>query len=225
MVRGVIVFAKAFWRMSLGLVAGFALYVGAAVWSAKLPEGARLQASTASLPPLALCHDAIHSDFAFTLDEARARLPEIAAHLPPNLAADKRVLIGWGDYEFFTKITTLEELDAGVASRALLGLNPAALRVQVTYGTWVTDACVPLTIDTEGRAALAKFIAASLIVDAAPLPPGRYGELYLPATGRYSPLQTCNQWTARAMREAGLARARFAPFSFGVVWPLAATQK
>jgi hypothetical protein len=46
------------------------------------------------------------------------------------------------------------------------------------------------------------------------------GELLLAAKGRYSPFNTCNQWTAHALGKAGLPRASFAPFAWSVTQPL-----
>lgn len=200
-------------------VALLVLYAGAALWSAALPERQQSPQDQGHVL-VALCHDVIHTDFAMPLVHVRAALPAIAASVPEGLPEDTRVLIGWGDYEFFTRITTLDEFDAAIASKALLGLNPAALRVQWTTPTYIADACTPLQISDDNRARLDRFIAASLNDRGPPLPKGRYGEVYLSAHGRYSPLHTCNQWASRALKEAGLPRARFAPFSFSILWPL-----
>ncbi|KGM30622.1 DUF2459 domain-containing protein, partial [Inquilinus limosus] len=54
---------------------------------------------------------------------------------------------------------------------------------------------------------------------AAPPGTGTY-EAFYAAHGTYRPWRTCNVWTADALRAAGAPTALWAPFSFGVMWPL-----
>jgi uncharacterized protein (TIGR02117 family) len=213
------------------LLGGAAAICGAyaiAAWiSAMLPlSGARHAESDVARFPIYLCADAIHTDFAIPMTATgTGGLDSVGAALPQGLPADTFVRLGWGDYDFFRKITTLDEFDPGVATGALLGLHRTAVRVMPISARDVETTCTAISLSAAGEAALLTHIADTLAPATPPLLPGRYGELYLPAHGRYSPFNTCNQWTANALGKAGLAHAAFAPFTFGVTWPLAAATK
>jgi uncharacterized protein (TIGR02117 family) len=80
---------------------------------------------------------------------------------------------------------------------------------------------VNLAITEAGRTALQAFLRASLQTDTAGAPlrlaDGPYpGSVFFAAAGTYDAIHTCNTWTARALRSAGLAIAD-ALFAGGVM--------
>jgi hypothetical protein len=108
--------------------------------------------------------------------------------------------------------------------RAFAGASPTVLRVLAVHAPSGASGCVQIFADRAGREALSKFIVASTESDVSGLPRlianPRACEAYYAAKGRYSPWRTCNVWASEALSAAGLPAAWWAPFSFGVTWPL-----
>ncbi|MFN7164412.1 MAG: DUF2459 domain-containing protein [Hyphomonas sp.] len=200
-------------------------YLGAAWLSGALP----LPGKTAHLPPAKpaafLCEAAFHTDIALPLDgEVINWRKEFRGLIPDYLPRDTYLLFGWGDSVFFTKVLYPEDLTASRALTALAGMNPVAMRIVPVYGSDVRDVCKPLPGGQDSKAVLIGEILNSLKKDAdgayRPIETSVPGELLLNARGRYSPFNTCNQWTATALGKAGLPRAAFAPFAWSVTRPL-----
>lgn len=116
--------------------------------------------------------------------------------------------IGWGDREFYQA----REPTSGLAIKAALWPTPSALHV-VAFDSPPARAfpgaeIIELSLSAQGFARLNAFIAQAFARDehgrALPLGPGLYGasQFYLGRESYY--LTTCNVWTARALRSAGL---------------------
>ena len=222
------------WRSSLKLLAlaltvvmsSCAIYALAAVGFALAPASGRPQLAADAEPLVYVCASLAHTDIVLPLDDPltdwRAIFPEVATTaLPPNTY----LAFGWGDLRFFQETPQWSDLKVSTASAAFLGLHPTALRVLAIRAPAAGEAdCPQLALDREGRKALIQHIRETLDLGPggqAQLQPGggRFEAYYL-ARGRYSPMRTCNQWVAEGFAAAGLPHARFAPFSFSVLWPL-----
>lgn len=205
-------------------------YVGAAWLAGALPT----KGTTGHLPPgkpaAYLCEAAFHTDIALPLDgEIINWRKELRGYLPDYLPRDTYLLFGWGDSVFFTKVLYPEDLTISRGLSALAGMNPVAMRIVPVYGSDVRSVCEPLPGGQQTKRVVIDEILGSLKTDA----DGAYvqidttvpGELLLRAKGRYSPFNTCNQWTSRALGKAGLPRALFAPFAWSVTEPLKRTNR
>lgn len=200
-------------------------YMAAAGLSGMFPTRGKLAHILPGKPAAYICEAAFHTDIALPLDgELINWRKEFRGFLPDYLPRDTYVLFGWGDSVFFTKVLFPEDLTATRALSALAGMNPVAMRIVPVYGSDVRTVCDPLPGGQEAKAVLIREILNSLKKDAEgayrPIETAVPGELLLLAKGRYSPFNTCNQWTARALGKAGLPRAVFAPFAWSVTSPL-----
>jgi uncharacterized protein (TIGR02117 family) len=216
-------------RLALAIAAlpvlALLLFILVAMGFALLPAGGRPQ-QAGSEPVLYLCASLAHSDIVMP---SRDRLVDwgalFPAVVPPGLPDGAYLAFGWGDLVFFQETPSWADARLSTSLAALAGLHETALRVVAVNPPLANPDCRPLTVDERGRLALIAHIRASLALDASGRPQQRPGgtglEGYYLATGRYGPLRTCNQWTAEALEAAGLPHARFAPFSFGITWPLA----
>lgn len=201
------------------------VFLAVAVGFALLPAGGRAQQAEGQ-PVLYLCASLAHSDIVMPsrdpLVDWGALFPAV---VPPDLPDNAYLAFGWGDLVFFQETPRWADTRLSTALAALAGQHDTALRVIAVNPPLANPDCRPLAVDEQGRLALIAHIRASLALDAAGRPQQRAGgtglEAYYLATGRYGPQRTCNQWTAEALAAAGLPHARFAPFSFGITWPLA----
>ncbi|MDR3045265.1 MAG: DUF2459 domain-containing protein [Desulfovibrio sp.] len=160
-------------------------------------------------------------------------------HLPGNA----HLAIGWGAREFYLSTPTWDRMRPGVALRAL-ALAPAALHVEVMPGPPLPDADTRiLHLSRQGYRNLVAFMAASLHRDAdgRPVRIGTTqgsgatpenggtgygpGSLFFEATGRFSPVRTCNTWAAEALAAAGARTPVWTPLPHFVLYHLPATSK
>jgi uncharacterized protein (TIGR02117 family) len=209
--------------LAAGLIAFW--YFGAAWISGSFPLAGKAALKPPARPAAYLCKAAFHTDIALPLDgEVINWRKEFRGLLPDYLPRDTYVLFGWGDSVFFTKVLYPEDLTPGRALSALAGMNPVAMRIVPVYGSDVREVCDPLPGGQDAKGVLIDEILASLRRDETgayvQIPTTVPGELLLSAKGRYSPFNTCNQWTANALGKAGLPRAAFAPLAWSVTAPL-----
>lgn len=159
--------------------------------------------------------------------------PAALAALPGNA----HLAIGWGAREFYLATPTWDQMRPGVALRAL-ALAPAALHVDVMPGPPLPDADTrTLHLSRQGYRNLVAFVAASLHRDSAgrpmriPATPENggtgygSGSLFFEATGRFSPLRTCNTWAADALAAAGVRTPVWTPLPHFVLHHLPATDR
>jgi len=210
--------------LAAGLVCAL-WYLGASWLAAALPVSGKSAHVPPAKPAAFLCEAAFHTDIALPLDgEVINWRKEFRGLIPDYLPRDTYLLFGWGDSVFFTKVLYPEDLTASRALAALAGMNPVAMRIVPVYGSDVRSVCAPLHGGQDTKAALIEEILNSLKKDEGgayrPIETAVPGELLLTAKGRYSPFNTCNQWTASALGKAGLPRATFAPFVWSVTEPL-----
>ena len=168
----------------------------------------------------------VHTDIVMPLAAAgidwRAHFPPADARAAPADAAF--VAIGWGDRAFYLNTPTWADLTLRRAVDAALGRNAALLHV-----TWLTRAQMPP--GATWRVPLSRPQYQRLADDLrAMLPGGRAvrvagagyadNDAFYEATGRYHLFETCNTWTGRLLRRAGVPVAAWTPFDFNVTWRL-----
>jgi uncharacterized protein (TIGR02117 family) len=121
--------------------------------------------------------------------------------------------VGWGDHDYY------RAGDPGLWTKLKAALVPTASVLHVVgvrgsvAGSFPGSEVIELRLSRTGVERLARYIhdahARTGAQAVAPLGPGLYGESrFYPARERFHLLNTCNVWTARALRAAGLP---FAP--------------
>lgn len=116
--------------------------------------------------------------------------------------------IGWGDKGFYQA----QEITTGLTLRALFWSSGAVAHISAVpespAASFPESEVRALCVSEAQLEALEQFIVGSLVHDGSgrlvPLARGIYGESqFYDAVGRYSVLNTCNKWTAKALRSAG----------------------
>lgn len=215
----------------LGFVSAVLLYLGAAFGLALIPGR--------PVPPpdhaeAYVVSNGVHTDLVLPVrggpvDWATVFPPSHFPSMPPDTAY---VAVGWGDREFYLHTPEWKDLTARRAFGALSGTGRTLLHV-----TWLRPGELGrrtwrLPLDNAGHEALARHIRASLAPDAhgraVPVAGAHYGRVdaFFEARGAYDLFTTCNTWTGRALREAGVPVGPWTPFAPNVVchlMPLDAT--
>jgi len=153
----------------------------------------------------------------------RALLP--AAHLKVPIAADY-VFVGYGHRDFYLNTPSWAELSLATAFDAAFGQGSTLLHVDhvAAPGEGSEQRAVTLAPDEYRR--LVAFILARFRKDAAgrtvPVLGRGYGDhdIFYEAEGGYSALLTCNEWTGRALRAAGVRMGLWTPVEQSVMWRL-----
>lgn len=142
-----------------------------------------------------------------------------AAGLPPGrwpqragLGAYRYLEVGWGDRDAYLA----DRITPGIALRAALASRGSVLLVagfdEPVPERYRGSDVVEIRVSIPARDALAQFIQASHAEDAEgrPIrlePRGTAPGMFFGARGRFHALNTCNSWTAAALRAAGLPLA------------------
>jgi uncharacterized protein (TIGR02117 family) len=202
-----------------------AVYGLTALAFALFPNRGTPQMASANEPAIFVCTSLAHADIVLPLSDPlvdwRKRFGTV---ITPDLPGNLYVAFGWGDLVFFRETPEWQDLQPSLAALALTGRNDTALRVVVVNPPDSDPECRAVNLARENRRKLVGFILATLKDETDGGPYMHKGssrfEAFYVARGTYGPFNTCNQWVADGLREAGLPHARFAPFSFSVKWPL-----
>ena len=162
---------------------------------------------------------AIHSDIIFPI---KNEIMDWRSEFGPqdfngDISRATHVAIGWGDRGFYLETPEWSDLKARTVFRALLW--PSGTCMHVTVGNRPKDSgsVRSVMISDEQYATLVDYVRASFQRDeekqVVPLPGFAYEAIgdkrhppngFFAAVGRYHCLNTCNSWTGRALKKAGL---------------------
>ena len=205
----------------LAFAALVGLYVGVAAALMLLPANTAAPAEAASVEAYVLSNG-VHTDLVFparsgAIDWTALFDPRDAQAVPPDA---EFVAIGWGDRAFYLHTPTWADLTLRRAVGALFGANASLLHV-----TWLTRAqlrqgAYAMPLSPRQYRQLADHVRDSLPGGRATVLPGAgYGpeDAFYEAEGSYHLFETCNTWTGRGLRRAGVPVSRWTPFDFNVV--------
>lgn len=128
-------------------------------------------------------------------------------------AATTHLSFSWGDGDFFRATPTWADVDPGLGLRALFASRGSL--VHVVRLARLEGRAIRLTPAGYRR------LAAAIEAERAPgAPVAGYGadDLFLPASGRYSILRTCNDWAADMLAAAGVRVGLWTPLSQTLIW-------
>lgn len=183
--------------------------------------------------PVWLRTNGVHADLVLP-----AKWPGHGAHdftreLPPSVVIDFSheasvapfawIAFGWGDRDFYLNTPTWADFDLATGWRAITARGPSAMHVEYLRRPEDYDVrLLLLAADEYGR--LVDYIRAGFRRDAKDAPiridhPGFFAtDAFFEGTGSYSPLLTCNEWVRRALAQAGVRTATWAPFDRALLW-------
>ena len=149
------------------------------------------------------------------------------AHLDdPRYGAGDHVAFGYGNREFYLNTPTWGDLSPRTAALALFGSGPSLLHVEHDHRPRPDEYTRPLTITPAQYRRLADYIRARFRLDengrTVPLLGRGYSDwdMFYEANGGYSFVMTCNEWTGRALRSAGIRTGVWTPLAQSIMWRL-----
>jgi uncharacterized protein (TIGR02117 family) len=144
----------------------------------------------------------------------------------PRYGAGDHIAVGYGNREFYLNTPTWADLSIPTAFYAFFGNGPTLLHVEHDHRPQPNEWQRPIVLRPEEYRRLAGYVAARFQrgPDGRTIPVlGRgYGpaDMFYEANGGYSFVMTCNEWTGRALRHAGLSTGLWTPFSPSIMWRL-----
>jgi uncharacterized protein (TIGR02117 family) len=148
-----------------------------------------------------------------------------AAHLKAPIAADY-LFVGYGHRAFYLETESWADLSLGLAANAAFGGGATLVHVDHVRAPGEGPEQRALTLSREEYRRLVAFVRKRFALDAAgrtiPLLGRGYGEhdMFYEAEGGYSLWLTCNEWTGRALRAAGVRMGFWTPLEQAVMWRL-----
>lgn len=133
------------------------------------------------------------------------------------------VAFGWGQREFYLETPRWADLTVRNAVRSVLG-GDALVHVEHLGQPSISPAARPIRLGPQAYRRLVASMVRYFVLDQArrtiPLRGRGYGpnDIFYEARGRYSALQTSNQWTADRLAEAGVEIGVWTPFAQGILW-------
>lgn len=210
-----------------------AAYLLAAFLLARLPAGGIAavgmagpgDAATAESVELFVCGNGAHTDLVLpAVSPAMDWVEELA---PGPFPATERWVthfaFGWGDRDFYLRTRSWSDLSPATALSALFGGGASVMHVTALRDPAGSPDCGRVLLEEERYRALVEHVRGSFRRgwDGAvlPLPGSGYGptDLFFEAVGQYSPILTCNEWTGRGLRAAGVAVGAWTPFEGSVM--------
>lgn len=201
-------------RLVAGLASLVLAYAAAAVIGGAVPAN-REWRPAAQGTRIYVADNGIHTDLILPAAGFRdlVRPGDIA---DPAMAAEPWMVFGWGDRDFYLNTASWTQLNPLRAARALVGAGPTVVHVSHVPEPRTGPRLRALTLRPEEYARLVSYVRATF---AGGQPVRGYGtrDAFYPARGGYSAIVTCNEWTGRALREAGMKMGSWTPFPFGVM--------
>lgn len=144
----------------------------------------------------------------------------------PRWGAASHVAVGYGNREFYLNTPTWADLTFSRAVAAFSGGGRSLLHVDHVHDPEPDPDQRPIILRREEYARLVRYVARRFQLDEAgrtmPVLGRGYGpsDMFYEANGGYSLYLTCNEWTGRALRAAGIRTGLWTPFSESIMWRL-----
>jgi uncharacterized protein (TIGR02117 family) len=140
--------------------------------------------------------------------------------------AGNYVALGYGNRTFYLETPTWGDLSMKNAFLAAFGRGRSLMHADHDHDPQAGEDQRPITLSREEYRRLVAFARASFQRDSRgrtiPLIGRGYGgsDMFYEAVGPYSAFYTCNSWTGRALREAGVKTGLWTPLSQSIMWRL-----
>lgn len=134
----------------------------------------------------------------------------------PAQAAQSHLAFGWGNRDFYLNTPSWSQINAGRALGALIGTGRTVLHVAHIPEPRADPHIRSVMLSPDEYRRLAAYVRGTF--GDGPSVRGYAGhDAFYDAKGGYSAIDTCNQWTAGALRAAGVKIGVWTPFTFGVM--------
>jgi len=205
-------------RLVLATVAICAAYLIAGFVGSAIPANGGWRQAEAGVR-IYVIDNGIHTDLVlpmFAEADGWSNLVRPEHFSDPASAVATHLAFGWGDRDFYLNTPTWWDVNPLRIGKALAGGGPTVVHVERMAEPRAGNGVRALMLRPDEYRRLVGFIRASFAGGA---PVRGYGgaDVFYAATGRYSAINTCNEWAGRALRTAGVRMGAWTPFTWGVM--------
>jgi uncharacterized protein (TIGR02117 family) len=205
-------------RIVVRLVGALVLVVVAYLAAAAL--GAGLAVNGSRVPPgegvrIYIADNGAHTDLILPATAFRdiAR-PEHLAN--PGYGAEPYLAFGWGNRDFYLHTARWSDVSPWRTARALVGIGATVLHVAHVPEPREGGPVRAVVLSREEYRRLVDYVRGTFA--AGPVVRGYGGrDAFYSAKGGYSAINTCNEWTGRGLRKAGVRMGIWTPLPWGVM--------
>lgn len=136
------------------------------------------------------------------------------------------IIVGYGHRDFYLNTPSWAELSLTTAFNAATGLGRTLIHVDHVQDPRESSEQKAITLTPDEYRRLVDYIRPRFQLDAQrrtiPVPGRGYytNDAFYEANGGYSFIMTCNEWTGRALRAAGVRMGLWTPVEQSVMWRL-----
>ncbi len=215
-------------RIAAAILALPAAWLAAALLLGAIPANVRWHPPAQGIT-IYLRSNGVHT---WILMPQRNRYMDWRPYAPAADLADPRwgnanyVAIGYGNREFYLNTPTWADLSPRTAALALFGGGRTLLHVEHVHNPEPDRWQRPIKLRPAEYRRLVAYVRARFRLDSRgltmPLIGRGYGanDMFYEANGGYSFILTCNEWTGRALRAAGVRTGLWTPLSQSIMWRL-----
>ena len=210
-------------KLLLAITAFVALYFIIALITALIPVNSKFKNQTADVV-IYISSNGVHTNFV---------VPVISGTNDWNefLKTDKYcnyLIFGWGDKEFYMNTPEWSDLKFTTAFNALFIPTESVMQVYCSgIPPAISKNTVKVNLSNQQYDGLIHYILQSFVKDnlGQPIeiiPEKGFGRMYkyYKANGKYTLFFTCNNWTSKGLKNAGVKNAIWAPFDKSVLFHL-----
>lgn len=134
----------------------------------------------------------------------------------PRYGAEPWLAFGWGDRDFYLHTATWGDVNPWRVAKALVGAGSTVLHVAHVPEPRAGAKVRALLLRPDEYRRLVEYVRGTFA--AGPVVRG-YGarDAFYSAKGGYSAFRTCNEWTGRGLRKAGVPMGVWTPLPWGVM--------
>lgn len=134
----------------------------------------------------------------------------------PRYGAEPYMAFGWGNRDFYLHTARWSDLNLWRTAKALAGVGSTVLHVAHIPEPRVGGPVRALVLSKEEYRRLVEYVRGTFA--AGPVVRGYGGrDAFYSAKGGYSAINTCNEWTGRGLRKAGVRMGVWTPLPWGVM--------
>jgi len=203
-----------------GLVAAVLLYIAAGLVGGAIPVNRDWRAPATGITVFVETNG-VHTGIVVPKVAAGIDWRRIAdpAHLrDPRYGGYDHLSFGWGERAFYLETPTWWDVKPTTVLAAAFGSDRTLVHVDHVPRPRPASDVRPIVLTPDQYRRLAAHIAASFAPGARHLPGYGAFDVFYEARGRYSALSTCNAWTGRGLRRAGVRTGAWTPFAATVMW-------
>jgi uncharacterized protein (TIGR02117 family) len=210
-------------KIVIGLISLVLLYFLIALISTLIPVNSDYQKLTEGTE-IWISSNGVHTNI---IEHVSAKTYTWEKFLKPENGCEY-LAFGWGDEDFYMNTPTWADIKLGVALKAAFWPTNAVIQIYyVPYEPILSKNIVKLYLTNAQIKKLNDYIYNTFSLDSTQMPielipekePGNDYKYYK-AKGKYSLLFTCNNWTSRGLKKAGIKNALWAPFDKSVLYYL-----